>query len=74
MNTIEDRTDEPDIPLELRGDGKEIGKCETRVEVGRAVKPDDNSEEAILFERTLDITYETGNGRSTSSRQWTKRT
>lgn len=58
MNTVDDPEDAGDIPLELRGDCKKLGHRETRIEVGN-VKGDDDSEEAILFERTVHVAYET---------------
>lgn len=69
MNTVHSRAEEPDIPLELRGDIKEIGRRETRVEVGELLATDKDSEKATLFERTLVVTYETTDGSSASSLQ-----
>ncbi|PSN72084.1 hypothetical protein BS50DRAFT_544407 [Corynespora cassiicola Philippines] len=68
MNTVDEGDDATDIPLELRGDGKKLGQRETRVEVG-GMKADGDSEEAILFERTVNVKYEnTPSTRSQRSR------
>ncbi|KAJ4983180.1 integral membrane protein [Stagonosporopsis vannaccii] len=56
MNTVDEAAD--DIPLELRGDQKKLSQHETKVE-SRPVKGDDDSEEAILFERSVHVAYET---------------
>ncbi|KAH6616245.1 hypothetical protein C7974DRAFT_441811 [Boeremia exigua] len=66
MNTVDDPEDVGDIPLELQGDRKKLGQRESKVEVG-AVKGDDDSEEAILFERSVHVTYETARSPHNSS-------
>lgn len=61
MNTIDDSKDvsssPSNIPLELRGDRMKLGQCETKIEIG-SIKGDDDSEEAILFERSVQVTYD----------------
>ncbi|KAH7084862.1 hypothetical protein BKA63DRAFT_498353 [Paraphoma chrysanthemicola] len=55
MNTIGE--DDKDIPLEDKHDGKELGRHQSKVNVTK-VKADNDSEEAILFERSVQVTYE----------------
>jgi hypothetical protein len=57
MNTVNESENKDDIPLKLRGDSKRLNELNTRVDVMR-VKGDDDSEEAILFERTVQVTHE----------------
>ncbi|KAJ8117176.1 hypothetical protein OPT61_g1557 [Boeremia exigua] len=69
MNTMDDREDATKVSLELRGDCKKTSQCETKVEVG-TVRGDDDSEEAILFERSVHVTYGlTESSQNESSRQ-----
>jgi hypothetical protein len=68
MNTVDDRNDEQDIPLEARDHSR-------RVSHGKAMKGDNDSEEAILYERTVQVTYEsadnhTGNHETHSGKIW----
>ncbi|KAH7094508.1 hypothetical protein FB567DRAFT_484751 [Paraphoma chrysanthemicola] len=55
MNTIGE--DDKDIPLEDKDDRKGLGRRQSTVNVTK-VKADNDSEEAILFERSVQVTYE----------------
>lgn len=57
MNTVDDPEGADDISLKLRGDQKKLNQHETMIE-SRPVKGDDDSEEAILFERSVHVAYE----------------
>ncbi|KAJ8111731.1 hypothetical protein OPT61_g5749 [Boeremia exigua] len=63
--TFIDLENADNVPLELRGDWKNVGKREAKV-ISCQGKHDE-SEEAILFERSVEITY--GVARSTHSQQ-----
>jgi len=57
MNTVDDNEDKDSIPLELRAENKRTGQGRLKAD-GMGMKADDDSEEAILFERTVQVTYE----------------
>jgi hypothetical protein len=68
MNTADDRADDRDIPLETRDHSTKSGQRKT-------MKGDNDSEEAILYERTVQVTYEsaesrTGNPGAHSGKIW----
>ncbi|KAF2130674.1 hypothetical protein P153DRAFT_384935 [Dothidotthia symphoricarpi CBS 119687] len=68
MNTVDDHENRENIPLEMRGDGKKLGHRESRVNVW-GMKADDDSEEAILYERTVQVTFESAeNGNECNQR------
>ncbi|KAF2844357.1 hypothetical protein T440DRAFT_410368 [Plenodomus tracheiphilus IPT5] len=66
MNTIDDGGDKSDIPLETRSDGKKQSVRDPRINVKR-VTGDNDSEEAILYERTVDVTFENVKGQPARS-------
>ena len=55
MNTVDDGHGEQDIPLGSRD-------LSTKASQGKAIKGDNDSEEAILYERTVQVTYESADG------------
>jgi hypothetical protein len=68
MNTVDDRADDRDIPLKTRDHSTKSGQRKT-------MKGDNDSEEAILYERTVQVTYEsadsgTGNPGAHSGKIW----
>jgi hypothetical protein len=54
MNTVEGHEDEDGVPLESRNSDKKLEQDQPRVNV----RADNDSEEAILYERTVQVTYE----------------
>jgi hypothetical protein len=68
MNTVDDRADDRDISLEMKDHSTKSGQ-------GKTMKGDNDSEEAILYERTVQVTYEsadsqTGNPGAHSGKIW----
>jgi hypothetical protein len=68
MNTVDDQTDGRDIRLETRD-------LSTKSYQGKTMKGDNDSEEAILYERTIQVTYEsadsqTGNPGAHTGKIW----
>jgi len=60
MHTVDGGDNDDELPLSRMRPKEGLQTRETTVQGGRELRDDNDSEEAILYERTVQITYEDG--------------